>query len=125
MLCALIDVAAHRVTIASAGHFAPLLINGGGCEYVSLHTNVPIGVAREGSYQETTISVAPGSTLVAFTDGLVERRGEPLDAGLQRLRNSAGGRVGGLDELLARMTREVASEGHKDDTAIVGIRWQT
>jgi serine phosphatase RsbU (regulator of sigma subunit) len=124
MLCALIDVEEHRITIASAGHFAPLLIDGDTGEYVNLQTNVPIGVTRQADYEETTFSVPPRSTLVAFTDGLVERRGEPLDAGLKRLQSSATAGTDGLDDLLARVTREVASEGHKDDTAIVMVRWQ-
>jgi serine phosphatase RsbU (regulator of sigma subunit) len=125
MLCALIDVDAHRITIASAGHFAPLLIDGNDGHYVKLETDVPIGVARRADYRETTVSVPPNSTLVAFTDGLVERRGESLDTGLQRLRNAASGQRLALDELLTHVTRDVASDDHQDDTAIVVIRWET
>ena len=47
VLCALIDVDAHRLTIASAGHMAPLLIDGDDSRYVQLDANVPIGVARD------------------------------------------------------------------------------
>jgi serine phosphatase RsbU (regulator of sigma subunit) len=125
MLCALIDVDAHRLTLASAGHMAPLLIDGDEGHYLELDANVPIGVARDSDYQETTSSVPPNSTLVAFTDGLVERRGEVLDTGLARLRDAATGKRLALDDLVTMVTRDVASEEHQDDTAIVVIQWQT
>jgi len=124
MLCALIDADARRVTIASAGHMAPLLIEGDDSRYLDLDANVPIGVERVLDYEETTVSVAPGSTLVAFTDGLVERRGEVLDAGLARLRSAATGKQLTRDDLLATLTRDVATDDHQDDTAIVVIQWQ-
>jgi serine phosphatase RsbU (regulator of sigma subunit) len=125
VLCALIDVRAHRMTVASAGHIAPLLIDGDDGRYVELNPNVPIGVERTSPYQETSVSVAPNSMLVAFTDGLVERRGEVIDAGLARLRSTASGRRLALDELVATLTRDLASEDHHDDTAIVAVQWQT
>jgi serine phosphatase RsbU (regulator of sigma subunit) len=125
VLCALIDADAHRVTIASAGHMAPLVIDGDEGHYLQLEANVPIGVARDSDYRETTVSVAPNTTLVAFTDGLVERRGEVLDTGLARLRDAATGKQLALDDLVAMVTGDVASGEHQDDTAIVVIQWQT
>jgi serine phosphatase RsbU (regulator of sigma subunit) len=124
VLCALIDVDAHRLTIAAAGHMAPLLIAGGDGRFVELDGGVPIGVPRDSQYRETSVSVEPAATLIAFTDGLVERRGEVLDTGLARLRDSAIGQQLSLDDLLAKLIRDLASEEHHDDTAIVGIRWQ-
>jgi serine phosphatase RsbU (regulator of sigma subunit) len=62
--------------------------------------------------------------LVAFTDGLVERRGEVLDVGLERLRDLATRQQLPLDDLLVKLARELASDDHHDDTAIVGIQWQ-
>jgi serine phosphatase RsbU (regulator of sigma subunit) len=123
VLCGLIDVEAHTLTIASAGHLAPLLISGKQAEFVELDPGVPIGVERTGPYPEVTISVPPRATLLAFTDGLVERRGEMLDAGLSRLRAAAIADARELDELVAELGRDLASEGPQDDTAILGIRW--
>jgi serine phosphatase RsbU (regulator of sigma subunit) len=124
VLCALIDVDSHRLTVASAGHIPPLLLDGGDGHFVDFEVNVPIGVRRESPYREATVSVGPSATLVAFTDGLVERRGEPLDAGLARLRRTAAAEPLDLDALLAMLAHELASEDHQDDTAIVGVRWQ-
>jgi serine phosphatase RsbU (regulator of sigma subunit) len=127
MLCALIDVRAHRLTIASAGHMAPLLINDAGSDgrFVEITANVPIGVVRNSPYEEVTVSVQPNTTLIAFTDGLVERRGEIIDTGLARLQEAATGQQLPLDDLLSMLAHGLASEGHHDDTAIVGIRWQS
>jgi serine phosphatase RsbU (regulator of sigma subunit) len=124
VMCALIDVGAHRMTIASAGHLAPLLVNGDHGAYVKFDANVPIGVERESGYRETTLSVPPDSTLVAFTDGLVERRGEILDTGLARLRDAATGHQLAADDLVAMLTRKLASDDHQDDTAIVVMKWE-
>jgi serine phosphatase RsbU (regulator of sigma subunit) len=124
VLCALIDVDEHRLTIASAGHFAPLIIANGDSGYLDVSTDVPIGVGRDVLYRETTVSVKPGTTLVAFTDGLVERRGEVIDDGLERLREAASRQRLTLAELIGMLVTELASHDHHDDTAIVGIRWR-
>jgi serine phosphatase RsbU (regulator of sigma subunit) len=124
VLCGLIDVQERRLTLASAGHIAPLLIDGGDSAFVDLDADVPIGVRSDRPYRETVVSVPPKATLIAFTDGLVERRGEVLDAGLTRLRQIAHSGEGALGDLLARLVSDLASDDHHDDTAIVGIRWQ-
>ncbi len=121
----LIDVGAHRLTVASAGHLPPLLIDGTGGAFIEFDANVPIGVARKSPYLETAVSVRPNTTLIAFTDGLVERRGEVLDVGLARLREAAANAALALEDLLLELARGLTSEGHHDDTAIVGIRWQS
>ena len=103
---------------------APLLLEGEQAEFVDLHPDVPIGTGRNSRYHETTVSVPPKATLVAFTDGLVERRGEVLDVGLARLRDLATRQQLALEDLLAKLTRDLASDDRHDDTAIVGIQWQ-
>jgi serine phosphatase RsbU (regulator of sigma subunit) len=124
VLCALIDVDAHEVTIASAGHLAPLLIDGDDTGFLDCVPGVPIGVSPPSSYREKTFSVGPRATLVAFTDGLVERRGETLDTGLERLRSAAAEGQLAIEELLAKLVHDLASAYHHDDTAVMGIRWQ-
>jgi anti-sigma regulatory factor (Ser/Thr protein kinase) len=46
----------------------------------------PLGATRHPTYKELEHSLEPGCALVLYTDGLVERAGEPLEAGLERLR---------------------------------------
>jgi serine phosphatase RsbU (regulator of sigma subunit) len=125
MLCALIDVRAHRLTLASAGHLPPLLVDGAQGRFVEFEANVPIGVGRNSPYQDVTVSVQPNTTLIAFTDGLVERRGEVIDVGLARLRDAATKEQLPLEGLLAKLAHDLTSDDHHDDTANVGIRWQS
>jgi hypothetical protein len=100
VLCALVDIDAHELTLVSAGHLQPLLIDAAGARFVDLAVGAPVGAARDIEYEETTISVGPAATLMAFTDGLVERRGESLDVGLERLRAAASATRLPLDRLV-------------------------
>jgi hypothetical protein len=124
VLCALVDVDGHRLTVASAGHLGPLLIDGDGGRFIEPHVGLPIGIAADSKYREVSISVAPHATLVTFTDGLVERREEVLDTGLDRLKEAATARHLTLDDLIEMLARELPYDEHSDDTAIVGIRWR-
>jgi serine phosphatase RsbU (regulator of sigma subunit) len=118
-------VDAHRLTIASAGHLPPLLLEGDQARFPEFEIGVAIGVTKGSQYRETTIEARPGTGLVAYTDGLVERREEILDVGLNRLREAAVGQSLPIDGLVSKLAVELTSEGHHDDTAIVGIQWQS
>jgi serine phosphatase RsbU (regulator of sigma subunit) len=125
VLCALVDVSARTVSVTSAGHLPPLMITAQGSRFVQSEVGLPVGVDRAASYASTTISAPPGATLLAYTDGLVERRGESIDAGLERLRARASGNHASLDELLTRVLEDLRDDASEDDTAIAGIRWMT
>lgn len=60
--------------------------------------------------------------MLAFTDGLVERRGESIEVGLERLRRAVSPNHTSLDGLLEHVLEDVG-EHSADDTAIAGIRW--
>ena len=123
VLVALVDVASHQLTIASAGHLPPLLVTDGHGEYVQSEIGLPVGVEDDATYASVTVTAPPAATFLAFTDGLVERRGEALDRGLARLREAAVTHHNGLSELLTRLLTEMRSGPAEDDTAIVGLRW--
>jgi serine phosphatase RsbU (regulator of sigma subunit) len=123
VLCARIDAETGQVTAASAGHLPPLLVNAEGSVFLELPVGVPIGVEPTASYSEITVPVGDEATFLAFTDGLVERRGEPLDAGLKRLRNAALRSQLALPDLLSKLVAELTAGEAKDDIAIVGLRW--
>jgi anti-sigma regulatory factor (Ser/Thr protein kinase)/putative methionine-R-sulfoxide reductase with GAF domain len=80
------DPQAGRVLVASAGHPPPLVVEAeGGAHLVEIPGSVPLGAVRNPSYADVELHLEPGSALLLYTDGLVERPGEPLDAGLARL----------------------------------------
>ncbi len=124
LLCGVADVARHEVTIANAGHLPPLLVSGERTEFVAAPTGPPIGVPVAPPYSATTIPIPAGATLLAYTDGLIERRAETLDDGLRRLYDTAVAADLGGEALIDRLMSTLAPEGCDDDTAILGLQWR-
>jgi serine phosphatase RsbU (regulator of sigma subunit) len=122
VLCTVIDVPAREVTVTSAGHLPLLIISSQGSEFVETPAGLPVGVDRDPSYTSTTVTAPPGATLLAFTDGLVERRGESIEVGLERLRAAVGANHVPLEEMLTRVLRQLHKDAF-DDTAVAGIQW--
>ena len=123
VLCGRIDVDRHVVTIANAGHPEPLVVDAGGDRFVSTNVGVPIGVPSPKPYTSVTIEVRERATLLAFTDGLVERRGESLDVGMNRVREVAKSAHASLDATLDDLSDRLTPDGGSDDIAILGIAW--
>jgi serine phosphatase RsbU (regulator of sigma subunit) len=123
VLCAVVDVNAHRLTVTSAGHLPPLLLSNGSATFVQSEVGVPIGVRAGANYTSTSVKTPKAATLLAFTDGLVERRGESIDTGLARLQQAATGNHVPLDELVSRVVDDMRQDGGDDDTAIAALRW--
>ncbi len=123
VLCAAVDMQERRLSVTSAGHLPVLVLSDGEGRYVDVDVGLPIGVQAGTVYRSTTVTVPPGATVVAFTDGLVERRSESIDHGLERLRVAATSHDVGLSELLGTLVSEMADGRSEDDIAIVGVRW--
>jgi serine phosphatase RsbU (regulator of sigma subunit) len=123
VLCGTIDVPARRVVLANAGHPDLLVIAANEAWYAASSIGAPVGVAGGRPYAEVTVTVPPNATLLAYTDGLIERRGEQLDVGLERLRNAALHHRGSIEDLLANVLARTRQTEAADDTAILGLRW--
>ena len=95
----LIDPATGRAEFGSAGHLPPLLLDAGGrARFLSGGASAPL-LAFHDDVPAQTLALEPGDRIVLYTDGLVERRSEVIDDGLERLRLAAEGFGGGLDAL--------------------------
>ena len=70
MIYAVLDARTRQITLASAGHLRPLLINGE-CSYADVETGLPLGLGAS-SYPEHTIHLEPGTRLLLYTDGITE-----------------------------------------------------
>lgn len=123
VLCAVLDAPTGEVTIATAGHPPPALAEGRDCRFVDVPVGVPVGLRASGPYESVTIRLPARGTLLAFTDGLVERRGESLDDGLDRLCATVAQHDGDLDGLLSRLVEALTPDRSEDDAAILGLRW--
>jgi hypothetical protein len=124
ILCALVDVPGRVVTVVNAGHPPLLLLSRETATFVTTTVFPPVGARQDTSYQATSIVVPPEATIVAFTDGLVERRGESIDVSLERLRSIMSGSTLGLDDLVSQILNESTSAEYSDDTAILAVRWK-
>lgn len=83
-------------TFSSAGHLPPVLAAPGGHPVGTLivRPDPPIGTADDPQRRSATALIPPGALLCCFTDGLVERRDEAIDAGIGRV-------AAALDQLIA------------------------
>ena len=120
------DLATREVTLANAGHLSPLIVTDTVAEFVTTKIGVPLGVTTTSDDESTSFTMPPGSTLLAFTDGLVERRGEDLLLGMGRLAAAAAvatSREPSLDESLAAVLSSMNDDGSEDDIAVLAFRW--
>lgn len=124
--CVLLESETGAACWASAGHPPPLLVSGSGGRFLPGATGPALGLpgTRGRRYTEREVRLAPGDTLVLYTDGLVERRGEPLDEGLARLRAAAERRADDPPEVMAAtLLRDLFDDtGPPDDVAVILTR---
>jgi PAS domain S-box-containing protein len=125
LLVASLDPRTGRLTVASAGHPPPLVVPPQRPpSYVEVEPGPPIGTVA-GTYPEACVQLEPGSALVLYTDGLVEQRGETLDAGLERLRTAVAQQVLPPDELAQHVLDALGrSTGGSDDVALLVLTWE-
>lgn len=121
-LVAEIDPAAGTVTLAGAGHLPPLLLRRGlGTQFAALPGDPPLG-AGVGHYRSTTLRLPPGSVLLLFTDGLVERRGEDIEDCLEALAALDLDPDAPLEQLLDTALSRLSASPAEDDVALLAAR---
>jgi Stage II sporulation protein E (SpoIIE) len=103
----------------------PLVVRDGAAKFIVGPAAPPIGVAPLDQLTTVTFDVPPHATLIAFTDGLIERKDdESIDSGLERLRVAATGRTESLGELVDGLVDALIIDDAPDDTVILAIRWR-
>jgi serine phosphatase RsbU (regulator of sigma subunit) len=114
------------VRFASAGHLPPLRVGPGAeAAFVTGGLVPPLGMIADDPVEEAVLTVATGTSILLFTDGLVERRDESLDVGLARLRASAEGIAAvPLESFCDQILEAVEIDGteHRDDVAMIALR---
>ena len=117
---------AWTATFANAGHLPPLLIDAdGNASLIQLMNDPLLGLTHghRRKHTETTITMTVGSTLVLYTDGLIERRNENIDISLERLRATASMSTNGVT--MKRFCHDLvqrAGPSGMDDVAVIAIR---
>jgi PAS domain S-box-containing protein len=123
---AVVDTESGLLQYSNAGHM-PAVLAGPGSKVTAVlpdAASVPLAVRRDERRPQATRVLPPGSTLMLFTDGLVERKHESIDDGIARAAEvlAATSKLP-LDAVADVMLRELAPEaGYDDDVAIVIYR---
>ena len=118
------DPAQWTVRYANAGH-PPAFVCApdGTVEMLEGGASLPLGGSFGAVYGEAVRTVVPGSTIVLYTDGLIEFRGEPIDAGMERLVRAAAEHAGPPAELLEHLVAAMLKgEPSGDDVALLALR---
>lgn len=110
----------------SFGHLPPLVIGpDGSADFLGIRNgSPPLGTLLTTPCRENSVSVAPGSTFLLYTDGLVEVKGKAIDEGLARLKDAVTHAYGGdLNQLLDQILATVLDGGTAgDDVAILALQ---
>ncbi|MFI6760833.1 PP2C family protein-serine/threonine phosphatase [Micromonospora sp. NPDC050417] len=120
VLYAMISPDRRRIHISLAGHLPPVLVSPGRpAELLTLPVDPPLGIGAPRVRHTTAVEFPSDAVLVCYTDGLVERRGELIDVGLDRLR--AATHPGSAEDVCAVIMSELGAEQPADDIALLGI----
>ncbi|WP_345714067.1 SpoIIE family protein phosphatase, partial [Kineococcus glutinatus] len=114
-----------RLRWSSAGHPPPLVLHPGGRveELAAPEADLLLGFAADAERTERTTELARGATVLLYTDGLVERRGQSIDEGIGVLRAALSDLAGaGLEELCDGVLERLRPAVPEDDVALVAVR---
>jgi serine phosphatase RsbU (regulator of sigma subunit) len=123
VICGIYSPATRVLRWARAGHLPPVLLRGGTASAQPLPDGILLGMDPDMPFAEVVLPMRPGDTLLFFTDGLIERRGESIEDALGDFVAAAGSLPAGLpaarsaDQLLISATSDT-----DDDACLVAIR---
>jgi anti-sigma regulatory factor (Ser/Thr protein kinase) len=122
LLYMVVDEDGTRVRFASAGHPPPLVMDADhATRFLEHGHDPPLGAEERVRFGEWEGELA-GSTVLLYTDGLVERRGEAIDAGLARLREALGEGPADLERLCSHVLDCAIGGDARDDIALLAVR---
>jgi serine phosphatase RsbU (regulator of sigma subunit)/anti-sigma regulatory factor (Ser/Thr protein kinase) len=122
VLCAVVGPDGNQLRMSTAGHPPPVVSASADlpAAVLELPADLPLGVA-ERPRRSTAMVLPPGATMCLYTDGLIERRGQSLAVGLDRLRRAVF--AGPADAVCAAvMSALVGNDPSTDDIALLVVR---
>jgi serine phosphatase RsbU (regulator of sigma subunit) len=116
----------RQLSWSNAGHLPPLLRQPDG-EVQSLTdgASLLIGTGLSVPHLSGTRTLAAGSTLLLFTDGLVEQPGRSLDEAIDALATAVTSCAGGAEELCDIVLNTAPEASRRDDIAVLAVRLST
>jgi serine phosphatase RsbU (regulator of sigma subunit)/PAS domain-containing protein len=121
-ICAIYDPASRTLRWARAGHLPPLVIRGGTASVPAMPDGRLLGISQDARYEEETLQLQLGDTIVLFTDGLIERRGQPVDEALAHLAQLASAHADDDVGQFAGSLLAATPSDTGDDTCLLAVR---
>ena len=121
VVCGLYNPDTHVLRWARAGHLPPVLVRDGTAAELPLPGGVLLGMDPDASYEEATQSLRPGDTMLLFTDGLIERRGDSIVDVLKEFVATLGSREMTAAEQADQILANAVSDT-EDDACLVAVR---
>jgi serine phosphatase RsbU (regulator of sigma subunit)/anti-sigma regulatory factor (Ser/Thr protein kinase) len=123
VLYLVLDADKRTAEIANAGHLPPLVRDKEGTtRYLPIGQSPPLGAVPYAHFEQRQASIEPASTLILYTDGLVERRGENLQTGLEALRRAVEAGPDGPDALCEAAIARLDAGELEDDVALLAFK---
>ncbi len=114
-----------RMRWANAGHLPPMVVNPDSsvAELATWTGDLLLGVDPSARRNESVVTLDRGSTVLLYTDGLIERRDADLDAGMVRLRDALVELADRpLEQMLDELLDRLVHGRPEDDVALVAVR---
>ena len=124
VFCAVVDPASGTLRYSSAGHVPAILVDADGASsLLTAAGSLPLAVVEDLVRPEHDVVLPPGSTLLLYTDGLVERRDEDLDQGMARASTALSeARALSPAALAEVLTDQLLADAPDDDVAFLVYR---
>jgi signal transduction histidine kinase/serine phosphatase RsbU (regulator of sigma subunit)/anti-sigma regulatory factor (Ser/Thr protein kinase) len=120
-LCGILDPGSGLLRFANAGHPPPLVRRADGTvERVEEGLSHPLGVTMTHRHVEAQLTLGIGEALLLYTDGLVERRGEVIDAGIDRLADRLAAGFSSAEDACERIVADL-EDSLADDAALLAV----
>lgn len=121
MVYGILDASTRQITVSSAAHLPPLVINGH-CAFLDIDTGLPLGLGAS-TYPESTITLGPGTRLLFYTDGITEAMNMTEEEfGPARLIEHFVQPEACVDSLIAEVQKFGIGSQHTDDATALLIR---
>ncbi|ABS03510.1 SpoIIE family protein phosphatase [Kineococcus radiotolerans] len=116
-----------RLRWSNAGHPPAMVVNPDGTvtPLLGLHPDLLLGVVPGTGRRDTEVVLGRGATVLLYTDGLVERRDQPLQEGLEKLQavlEDLAAQDGDLDGLVDQVLARMLPPDPEDDVAVIAVR---
>ena len=129
MFLGVMDLSTGKISYCNAGHNPPILIKDGRAEFLNTEPSLLLGVETSAKYTAYEMALAPGDTLLLYTDGLTEAENEQKELFGEARALDAAAAVGAMEaqEQLAKlhkaMQQFVDNAEQSDDLTLLAIRY--